>query len=270
MIRLRRLSLLLLSLMMITMLTASGASAANEAKVRVFHASPDAPAVDVYVNGARAVEGLAFESATGYLSLAPGSYRVQVVPAGAALSAGAVIDATLTLEANTSYTVAAVGKVAQIKPAVFVDNNGAPAAGNAHIRVIHASPDAPAVDVAVTGGPVLMPNLAFPNASDYTPVPAATYNLEVRAAGTSTVALPIPGLTVQAGKVYTVFAVGELGAGTLKVVPVVDADHSAVPTAAPAAGMGGTNSTTTPWTTVLGLVIAGGAFLLLRPRFATR
>jgi len=268
--RLRRLSLLLLSLMMITLLTASGASAANEARIRVFHASPDAPAVDVYVNGARAVEGLAFEKATGYVSLAAGSYRIQVVPAGAALSAGAVIDATVSLEANTDYTVAAVGKVAAIKPAVFVDNNGAPAAGNAHIRVIHASPDAPAVDVAVKGGAVLIPNLAFPNASNYTPVPAGTYDLEVRAAGTMTVALPIPGLTVQAGKVYTVFASGELSGGTLKVVPLVDSDHSVSPTAAPKAGMGGTNSSTTPWTTILGLSIAGGIFLLLRPRFASR
>ena len=33
--------------------------------------------------------------------------------------------------------------------------------GAAQARVVHASPDAPAVDVAVAGGPVLFSNVAF-------------------------------------------------------------------------------------------------------------
>ncbi|HXS82659.1 MAG TPA: DUF4397 domain-containing protein, partial [Methylomirabilota bacterium] len=36
-------------------------------------------------------------------------------------------------------------------------------------------------------------------------------DLEVRPAGTTTVALAIPGVTLQAGKIYTVFAKGFLG-----------------------------------------------------------
>ena len=40
---------------------------------------------------------------------------------------------------------------------------------------------------------------------------AGTYNLEVRAAGTNTVALPLPNITLTAGKIYTVFAKGFLG-----------------------------------------------------------
>jgi hypothetical protein len=91
------------------------------------------------------------------------------------------------------------------------------------VRVVHASPDAPAVDVAVKGGPVLLAGLPFPRASTYLSVPAGTYDLEVRAAGTTTVALALPGVTLESGKMYTVFAVGSLGQGTLTVVAVVDA-----------------------------------------------
>ena len=36
-------------------------------------------------------------------------------------------------------------------------------------------------------------------------------------------ALDLPGVTLEPGKVYTVFAVGSLKEGTLTVVPVVDA-----------------------------------------------
>ncbi|WP_335869516.1 DUF4397 domain-containing protein [Bacillus sp. 2205SS5-2] len=41
----------------------------NDAMVRIVHASPDAPAVDVYVNGDTVVEGAAFKAATDYMSL---------------------------------------------------------------------------------------------------------------------------------------------------------------------------------------------------------
>ena len=81
------------------------------------------------------------------------------------------------------------------------------------MRFIHLSPDAPAVDIALTGGGVLFPNKAFREFTAFTPVDAGTINLEVRVAGTQTVALAIPGVTFDAGKIYTVWAKGLL-AGT--------------------------------------------------------
>jgi hypothetical protein len=96
-----------------------------------------------------------------------------------------------------------------------VDDLTTPAAGKAHVRFIHLSPDAPAVDIAVVGGPVVFPNSSFKQASAFTPLAAGTYNLEVRVAGTSTVALTLPPITVADGKIYTVFAKGFLsGTGT--------------------------------------------------------
>src|SRR3712207_261971 len=45
-------------------LGATGADAQGTARVRVVHMSPDAPAVDVLVDGQRAISNLAFKSAT--------------------------------------------------------------------------------------------------------------------------------------------------------------------------------------------------------------
>lgn len=196
---------------------------AQGAMVRVAHLSPDAPAVDVLVNGQRAITGLAFKEVTPYLPLPAAKVRVQVVPAGR--DAPVVIDAELDLKEGVYYTVAATGFLAQIRPQVYTDllSGFFPRAGYARIRVVHTSPDAPAVDVAVKGGPVLFAGLPFPQASPYLSVAAGTYDLEVRAAGTATVALSLPGVRLEPGKVYTVFAVGSLREGTLTVVPVVDA-----------------------------------------------
>ena len=94
---------------------------------------------------------------------------------------------------------------------VVEDNLAAPAAGKAHVRFIHLSPDAPAVDVAVTGGGVVFGNQSFEDFTAFTPLDANTYNLEVRLAGTSTVVLPLPGIVLTAGKIYTVYAKGFVG-----------------------------------------------------------
>ncbi|MCS7219074.1 MAG: DUF4397 domain-containing protein [Thermus sp.] len=204
-------------------LAAGGLALAQGAMVRVAHLSPDAPAVDVLVNGQRAITNLAFKEVTPYLALPAARVRVQVVPAGQ--NSPAVIDAELDLREGVYYTVAATGFLAQIRPQVYTDALAGlfPRAGFARVRVVHTSPDAPAVDVAVKGGSVLFPNLPFPRASEYLVVPAGRYDLEVRVAGTNQVALNLPGVNLESGKTYTVFAVGSVRAGTLTVVAVVDA-----------------------------------------------
>ncbi len=189
-------------------------------RVRAVHASPDAPAVDILVNGAPAFVNVPFGAVSDYATLPPGDYTIQVVPTGA--SAPVVIDADVTLAAGNDYTVAATDVLANITPLVLVDDNSAPAAGNAHVRFVHASPDAPAVDIAVAGGPVLFGDYEFGEFSPYTPVPAGTYDLEVRLAGTNTVALPLPDITLEAGTVYSAFAAGLVGDGSLTALLSAD------------------------------------------------
>src|SRR6478672_5717918 len=98
------LATLILGLMALTPLSGSAA----DAMIRVVHASPDAPAVDVYLNGQRAIADLKFTEGTTYAAVPAGSYKVQVFPAGTGPTGKAVIDATLDLKGGTAYTVAAV------------------------------------------------------------------------------------------------------------------------------------------------------------------
>ena len=85
---------------------------------------------------------------------------------------------------------------------------------------MHAAPSAPAVDIAVAGGPILFSDIEFKEVGDYLAVAAGTYDLEARLAGTGTVVLSVPGVTVEEGKVYTVYAVDEPAA----VAGVTDGD----------------------------------------------
>lgn len=199
--------------------TALGIGEEGDAAINVLHLSPDAPAVDVMLNGEVALENVAFGDFSGWVAVPAGEHQVQVVPTGEMADA-AVIDAMVEVEAGAAYHIAATGMVAEIAPAIFQADLSMLEDDNARIRVIHTSPDAPAVDIAVTGGDVLIENLEFPNASDYLEVPAAAYDLEVRPTGTMDVALELPGVELEAGMVYDVFAIGLLEDGSLNVLVV--------------------------------------------------
>jgi hypothetical protein len=247
----------------VALLATTAVTFAAGSRVRVVHASPDAPAVDVLVNGSPAFTNLAFKAVADYAALDAGSYSVAVVPTGA--TEPQVISATLALDPDKDYTVVAVGKLADIEPLVLVDNNAAPAAGKAHVRFVHASPDAPAVDIAVKGGPVIFSNVAFKGVGDYTPVDAGTYDLEVRLAGTETVALDLPGIALADGTVYTVFAMG-LAAGEPALTAVLSVDAKpAAASAAAASGAAAPSSlpTTGGETNLLLVMLATGAALLV-------
>lgn len=174
--------------------------------ILVVHASPDAPGVDLLIDDQKInTSPLNYPENTGYLSILAGTRNIKVNVAG---STTTVIDATLTLQAESSYSIFAIDEVSSIEPLVLVDDLTAPAAGMSHVRFIHLSPDAPAVDITLPDGTIVFGNKSFRDYTDFTPLNAGTYDLQVRLAGTSTVVLNLPGIVLENGKIYTVFAKG--------------------------------------------------------------
>ena len=194
----------------------------DEATVRVGHFSTDAPNVDVLVNGETAFEDLAFGQITEYVELPAGSHDVAVTPHG---SDDQVLALELEPEENTNYSAFATGEVGEedLQCSVFVDEPGDIADGQTHVRFIHASPDAPSVNVRVAdGGPVLCEDIGFRESSGYVPVDAGTYDLEVVPTGTSEPALSLPETELTAGTAVSAIAVGELDDESLDALLVED------------------------------------------------
>jgi hypothetical protein len=232
-------------------LVAMPVAAEDSAAVRVVHASPDAPNVDVWVDGEIVLTDVPFTAVSDYLALPAGDYNIQVTATGAT---DPVIDADLTFEAGTSYTVAAIGPLADISATVLTDDR-TPADGQAKLRVFHASPSAPAsVDVAVTDGPILVEGLAFPEATDYLTVDPGTYPLEIRAAGETEAALTLEA-TLAAGENYTAIAMdgGEAGVQVIVATEAADVPNTAM----------STDGATLPWLVVIGLALLAVAFVAM-------
>ncbi len=192
-------------------LSASSAPA-PQARLRFLQASPDATALDVWVDGSVVLSNVSFKDATPYLTLTPGSHAVKVVPAGA--STPEYITATVALSDSTDYTFVAAGSLASIQSVLLVDQNRPLPIGQPRMRFGNLSPDAGAVDLALQGGQVItgFANLTFKGIANYTTtLPGGTYTLEVRTAGTSTVLLTVPGVTFRNDSVYSLFLMGTAG-----------------------------------------------------------
>ncbi len=196
------------------------------AKVRVVHASPDAPNVDVYLTPAassvytqnRVLANVPFFTVSNYLSVAPGTYNYAVTPAGDPNTL--VLSGTVTLDGGAAYTLAATDVLTNITARVFADNIAGTKPDNAKLRVYHLSPDAPAVDVVANGSETLVSGLAFPNASNDFQVKAGSYDLQVKVSGSGTVAIDLPGTKLNANNVYSVFALGRLVSITAALEPL--------------------------------------------------
>ncbi len=132
--------------------------------LRVVHASPDAPAVDIYVEGNNQplFSDVVFGEVSAFLNVPEGTYNVQIRGAGAAPSSAPVFETgDLTLADGDVITAVAAGFLASNDPAdqfrvlPLFERFDAPATGSARVRIVHASPDAPtvAIDVANDGTP---------------------------------------------------------------------------------------------------------------------
>lgn len=201
----------------------------GQARVRVVHASPDAPPVDILVNGTiRAFSNVKFGDVTDYAKLPAGVYDFAIVPTGGGLGSAVKVLTGVNLSYYGNYTVVALETLDKFEVLPLVDTNVTTDAllypGAARLRFLHASPDAPAVDVKVAGGPFLYENVAFEQLGDYVLLPAGKADVEVRLAGTDTVVLTVPGVQLKAGATYTAYATGFALGGQPRLSAVLSKD----------------------------------------------
>ncbi len=198
----------------------------NDSYVRILHASPDAPAVDIYANGNLVAKNLAYRQLTNYVPVKPGEYNIQVFPAGQRQNP--VINTNIEVPPESSFTIAAVGKLSDISllPIMeaympMIDRR------TSYVRFAHLSPNAPAVDITTPDGTVLFSDISFKEVSDYIPLPPGNYTLQVKPTGTDQVVLTVPGIRLAPGTIYTIFATGLVGdKPPLDALLAIDGDYN--------------------------------------------
>ena len=157
-------------------------------RVQVLHASPDAPAVNVSI-GSTNISGVDYKSGTAALVVKAGTLTVKVdgiVPGGTATVIGPV---DVNFMEKKLYSILAIGDVAKIHPLILEQPDTAVASGSVRLRLVHAAPMAPRVDVYLTAPGAALSSAApvgsFSFGEDLGPVEVAagSYQVRVTAAG---------------------------------------------------------------------------------------
>jgi hypothetical protein len=198
------------------------------------HASPDAPAVDIYAGGSMLVENIGFGDLSDPVQVPPGAYTLDFKATGTGGTAASVT--TPTLAAGSRYLAIASGYLASGSPAfqlLAYDEMFSTAGSDPLVRVVHASPDAPAVDVGPVSGSDITPigdytDLAFGDASPSagTALPVGPLTVGVAATGTTTPVATFDVTTVAGLRAFAVAAGSLSGPGESFRLMLVDATQA--------------------------------------------
>lgn len=245
-------------------LPASAANAASQTGyVRLAHLSPDTPKVDVYLDSLSSEQkeqrfpGVGYGTVSGYLSLPAGAYAVSMRASGSPPSSPPVLTTHVTVLAKHAYTVAGVGRYADLGLKVINDDLTSPMDGKASVRVIQASIKAPLLNVSIGGGSKVATQVQFATTTPYRVVKAGTMTMRVQpSAGGAITSMHV---TLQPDGVYTVLVLD----GKSKLVPklLVDAGRDGpVPKGPVDTGAGG--SLTQPTYVIAALTVAAVALTM--------
>jgi len=228
-------------------LAAPPAVAAAPGYVRLAHLSPDTPEVDVYVTSFRGgrfskvLPGVSYGTLSDYQRLTPGRYAVAMRRPGAPADSAPLLRTTLRVTRGDAYTVAGVGRNANLELLVLDDDLSRPSAGKARMRVVQASSVAPVVNVSTSTGVPIADGARFPSTTRYAEVAAQQWTL--RAVPGGDVASADATVQVKAGAIYTALVLDE-GTSAIQLVVRSDAASSATqPRGSVATGLGGGSRT---------------------------
>ena len=119
-----------------TVVAAQDDTAEADATLRVIHASPGAPEVDVLLDGQTLLQGLAYGTASSYATITPEEHRLQIVPTGQTADA-AVVDETIDAAPGQAYLLAVFGLLNDIGGDIYEVDLSEIEPVNARVRLIN-------------------------------------------------------------------------------------------------------------------------------------
>lgn len=176
------------------------------ASVSFFQAAPDQAAIDLYFNNNKVNwNPITYGNGLYYFNAYTGLRTINLYSTGTGTK---LYSDTMTLKQNNIYSLFLVEPNGQPQIISLNDTINQPASGQANVRFVDLSPDAPAVDLALNSN-VQVSNRGFKGFSSFEPITGdKIYNIEVRQKGTSTVLASLSNVTLNIGGVYTIVLSG--------------------------------------------------------------
>jgi hypothetical protein len=176
------------------------------ANVMIVNSVQGSAAQDFYLNGAKInTQAVAYSQTNGYISTSSGNKTAEFKNSG---SSTVTATSSGNLEPGKYYTFYFTGSGSSNgSTAVTEDDMTPPPSGKSKVRYVNLNASSTTSADLVLNTTKLASNIAYKSASAFTTVDAGVHTFQVMVAGTSTLSFNFP-VTLQAGKIYTIWASG--------------------------------------------------------------
>lgn len=174
--------------------------------IRILHALPKAPNVDVYVNGSLIASNMAFGKISDYNRLTPGDYKIQLFTTGTYDKP--LITQTIQLAPNASYTISVVSLSNSIYLFKLKDDNIPLTKDPAFLRFINLSYNAPLVSLALPNSDVLFNGAEYLETTGYYQLSSGIYNFQILFTTSKIPSKFIKNITLNSSNFYTIYLLG--------------------------------------------------------------
>lgn len=177
--------------------------ATNLARFQAIHAIDGGPALEVIAEGSTAVTNLAYSEVFGPSDVPPGNYIISALESGS--DTVVLADTAIPMRGATSQMLVVYGTA--VSPETLLLTAPTQADGEAgYVRFAHGIAGAPSVDVLIDDA-VVIPGLAYGDASEHIAIPAGEHTIAVQVAGGGTEVASTT-LEVAVGEASTAVALG--------------------------------------------------------------
>jgi hypothetical protein len=209
-----------LCLGIVSMIGCGSSNSSTTQQLRIVMASPDAPLVDILIDGKQVATALAYTNSTGYLAVKSGGRQIQVLTVSNSTS---IFKQTISVTASANETLLLTGPASKVQSLLLTDGSTTTttiATGTGQVRVVNASPTMGPADVyivnagsSIAGTTPTAAKLDFNQATSYHSEAIGNYEVFMTAPGTTNVYLNTGPLELAQSQFQTVVALEAIGGG---------------------------------------------------------
>jgi len=180
---------------------------------QVVNLSPDLRPINLWVGFIKRNVAYSYPTPSGYFSMASVDTPLQIRSALANVSGANLVSIDTLLKANTKYTLFVTGLRADstITGIFTTDTSSTSTPGRGKVRFVNASPRSIGLDV-IANGTTAFTNRAYKSVSKFIEMAPGSYEFKITPARAPTNVLKtLPQLSVQDGKLYTIYSYGMIG-----------------------------------------------------------
>lgn len=174
--------------------------------IRIFHASPNSEALDVYLDDTLFVRRIPYRSFSPYLKIMPGKHTVKVYKTGT--RENPIINTNMDVLAKNILTASVIGLLPEISLLPIIEPIESRIKGKAYIRFTHLSPNTNNLDLTLQNGEKIFNNISYKETTAYTAINPGIHTFNVNLTSTNEKVIYLPNIKLLPNRIYTLYTIG--------------------------------------------------------------